>query len=103
MDTIIDKLSEIEAAAVGILEHADVEKKEYEEEVNVKQRQYDEALAEQTASTINAIKLKAKQKLDAQLEELKKHNQMKLQAYEEEFETNHTKYAQQIFKRMTEV
>ncbi len=103
MDTIIDKLSEIEDAAVGILEHADVEKKEYEDIIKVKQHEFDASLAEQTASTINAIKSKAKRKLDAQLEEMRAKNEIALQAFQDEYDNNHTSYATQIFKRITEV
>lgn len=101
METIIDKLSQIESAAMGILAHTNVEKAEYETSMKQKRIEFDKEITEQTTSTVDTIRLEAKQKTDAQLAEMKNSSEMALKAFQDEYDTNHTNYATQIFRRIT--
>ncbi len=103
MDTIIDKLSQIEEAAVGILTHTEIEKKEYEDSIKAQREEFDTNLATETAATIEKIRSEAKSKLDSQLEKMKTNHELALKTFQEEYDNNHTSYATQIFRRITTI
>ena len=88
MESIINKLTEIESAASAIAEHAELQKsvldKEYEEHL----QKIREALEADTQTL-----------LDQQAES----NDSCVLALKKEYESRHTLYAQEILKRITEV
>lgn len=103
MDTIVAKLSEIEAAAVSIIMNTDVQKKEYEQKIAETKQAFDAELSDKTAKTIHSIKADSKVKLEKELETLKTNHELALNAFENEYEQHHESYAAQIIKRITEV
>lgn len=103
MDIIVAKLSEIEIAAVSIIENTDVQKKEYEQKIHEERLRFDEKLSNETANAINTIKTKSQAALDQELETLKANHEFALKAFQEEYDQHHESYAAQIIASITEV
>ena len=55
MDSILNKLTEIESAAVSIVQHAEAEKAILDEKYDEKRRQFDLELESETKKQIQAI------------------------------------------------
>ena len=55
MDSILNKLTEIESAAVSIVQHAEAEKSILDEKYDEKRRQFDLELEAETKKQIQAI------------------------------------------------
>lgn len=103
MDSIINKLTEIETAASAIVTHAEVQKEALDREYEQKRRQFDEQLEAETQAKLREIR----QQLEADTKELLDRqagsNIDSIRALEEEYEARHTDYAKEILKRITEV
>ena len=99
MDSILNKLTEIESAAVSIVQHAEAEKSILDEKYDEKRRQFDLELESETKKQIQAIQddlqKKTSQILSSQSDESL--------ALQKEYEENHTLYAQKILRKITEV
>ena len=103
MDSVIDKLTEIEQTASAIVAHAEEEKAEIDREYDERRKKFDQKLEEETMVRIERIR--------EGLESDKKHlltgqeeSSMELIAsLQEEYTKNHTVYAENILKRITEV
>ena len=83
MDSVVDKLAEIEEAAEAIVRHAHDKKSDIEKELQKEREEFDRETEEKTRGRLLAIR---------QENELKK-----------DFEQNHAAYARQILKKMIEV
>ena len=81
MDSIVNRLTEIEDAASAIVRHAEEQKEVLDQEYDKKRKAFDEELEEKTQARLNAIR-----------EDLEK-----------EYEEKHTEYAQEILRHITEV
>ena len=88
MDSIVKKLSEIESAAAAIVRHAEEQKEVLDHEFREKRNQFDEELEKTTSSL---------------LDEQSGENNDSIALLKQQYEINHTKYAKDILKRMTEV
>ena len=90
MESIINKLTEIESAASAIAEHAELQKSvlDLEQETQAHLQKIREALEADTQTL-----------LDQQAES----NDSCVLALKKEYESRHTLYAQEILKRITEV
>ena len=82
MESIINKLTEIESAASAIAEHAELQKSVLDKEYEEKRKQFD---------------------LDLEQEKQAESNDSCVLALKKEYESRHTLYAQEILKRITEV
>ena len=82
MDSIIEKLSDIENTAEAIVEHAEAQKYEIEKKVQAKRDQFD---------------------MDQILEEQREKNRSTIDNLRKEYEENHSAYAQEILKHIIEV
>lgn len=103
MDSIVDKLSEIESAAEAIVQHAEAQKPAIEKEMQAKRDTFDLAQEQETQEKLQAIRLELKEKMDCLLDEQRTKNQETIEALINDFEANHTKYVQKILKNITEV
>ncbi|MFI3171470.1 MAG: hypothetical protein R3Y58_03730 [Eubacteriales bacterium] len=103
MDTIITKLSEIESSANAIIQHTDVQKKEYEQVLLAKKEAFDSEVSTKTNATIQDIKVKLEATLETELSHLKEQHAQTLHAYNAEYEEYHEAYIVQILKNITEV
>ena len=80
MDSILNKLTEIESAAVSIVQHAEAEKSILDEKQDDLQKKTSQILSSQSDESLAQIN-----------------------ALQKEYEENHTLYAQKILRKITEV
>lgn len=103
MDSIVRKLSEIEHAAVNVVQNADAQKGQYDEEIKQKRKIFDDELAAKTADKIAAIQADLKKRMDEEVTRLQKDSEDAIAGFEQEYKEHHEEYAAQIIKHMTEV
>lgn len=103
MDSIVEKLSDIEATAEAIVDHAEAQKFEIEQQIQLKRDKFDEELEADTQKKLEHIRAEAAEKVDQILEGQRQKNQATIDALKKDFEKNHTAYAQEILRHMTEV
>lgn len=103
MDSIVEKLSEIESAAAAIVEHAEGQKAVLDEEFRGKRRQFDDELEAKTQKRIGEIRKELEKNTSQLLDSQSGANSSSIQSLEEEYSQKHTQYAQEILKRIAEV
>ena len=103
MDSILNKLTEIESAAVSIVQHAEAEKSILDEKYDEKRRQFDLELEAETKKQIQAIQDDLQKKTSQILSSQSDESLAKINALQKEYEENHTLYAQKILRKITEV
>ncbi len=103
MEAIVSTLSEIEQTAISIINHTEVSKKEYEEEIQQKRRAFDEELSKKTEVELSKIKKDMQKTLDHDLNSLKVKSQQTILAIEQEYRLQNEAYAAQIFNRIIRV
>ena len=101
MDSVINKLTEIEEAADAIVAHAEEQKAVLDKEYEERKKAFDKELEAETQSELSKIQeeLDKKRLLDGQSGA----NAGSIRLLLKEYDENHTKYAQEILKRITEV
>lgn len=103
MDSAVSKLSEIEHAATAIVAEAKKRKSLLEKDMQAKRNSFDADLDAKTNEQIAKIHSDLKQKLSTILKSQETNNKEALSALEQDYEQNHTRYAQAILSHMTEV
>mgnify|MGYP000791287820 FL=1 len=103
MDSILNKLTEIESAAVSIVQHAEAEKSILDEKYDEKRRQFDLELEAETKKQIQAIQDDLQKKTSQILSSHSDESLAQINALQKEYEENHTLYAQKILRKITEV
>lgn len=103
MDSIVEKLAEIEKTAEAIVEHAEAQKYEVEREIQAKRDAFDRELEMNTREEVERIRAEAKEQMDQALEEQRLKNRSAIEDLKKEYEERHTRYARQILKNITEV
>lgn len=103
MDSILNKLTEIESAAVSIVQHAEAEKSILDEKYDEKRRQFDLELESETKKQIQAIQDDLQKKTSQILSSKSDESLAQINALQKEYEENHTLYAQKILRKITEV
>ena len=103
MDSIVNKLTEIEGAASAIVQHAEDQKDVLDKEFSEKRRAFDEELEQKTQDRLNAIRSRLKEKTSRLLDSQSDSSTETIQALQKEYEDRHTEYAHEILKRITEV
>ncbi len=103
MDSIVKKLSEIEAAASSIVENAEAQKAELDLEYQQKRKRFDDDLDRRTSAELQKIRDKLEADTRALLDSQSGNNSDSIQALHREYNEKHTVYAQNILKRITEV
>ena len=103
MDSIVKKLSEIESAAAAIVRHAEEQKEVLDHEFREKRNQFDEELEKKTMEKINEIRSELEKTTSSLLDEQSGENNDSIALLKQQYEINHTKYAKDILKRITEV
>lgn len=103
MDSIVEKLSDIEETAEAIVTHAEDQKFEIERQLQEKRDKFDQELEAQTQKKLEHIRAEAGAKVEQILEGQRQKNLSTIDALKKDFEENHTVYAQEILKRITEV
>ena len=103
MDSILNKLTETESAAVSIVQHAEAEKSILDEKYDEKRRQFDLELESETKKQIQAIQDDLQKKTSQILSSQSDESLAQINALQKEYEENHTLYAQKILRKITEV
>lgn len=103
MDSIVEKLAEIETTAEAIVERAEARKYEVEKEIQQKRDEFDRQLDEKTQAQLNRIRREAEQKMDQILEEQRRKNRSTIDNLKREYEEHHTEYAREILQHILEV
>lgn len=102
MDAIVKQLDEIESAAISIVKNAEAQKTALEQEYQQKRIDFDEALEAEIQEKIRQIRSAAEHDLQFKTD---KNAQQKPPAavLEECYAANHTRWANEILARITEV
>lgn len=103
MDHVVTKLSEIENAAVAIVNNTEIQKQEYTKKIKEDQAIFDAKLSEITSNTISGIKAEAESNLTSELTKMNENNELALKAFQAEYDEHFESYAEQIIKNITEV
>ena len=103
MDSIINKLTEIEDAATAIVAHAEDQKAVLDSEYDKKRRDFDAALEADTQARIQAIREQLEKDTARTLDTQSGENTASIEALQKEYEEKHTEYAREILRRITEV
>ena len=101
MNSVIEKLAEVETTAETIVEHARQQKSEIERQIQEERDQFDRDLEEETQKKLEKIKEKSQQEVEKVRE--RKKNQTAIDALKQEYEENHEIYAEEIVRHMIEV
>ncbi len=103
MNSVIEKLAEVEETAEAIVEHARQQKGEIERQIQEERDQFDRDLEEETQKKLEKIKAKSQQEVEKVLERERKKNQTAIDDLKREYEENHDIYAEEIVRHMIEV
>ncbi|MBY0758465.1 hypothetical protein [Sellimonas caecigallum] len=103
MDSVIDKLTEIEVAASAIVSHAEKEKEELDREFEERRKEFDRELEEKTNEKIKKIQEELERDKKAMLDGQESASSDLIMSLQDEYETRHTEYAKEILQRITEV
>ena len=101
MDSIINKLTEIEFAASAIVQHAEAEKSALDEKFDKKRMDFDKELEADTQ--IQEIRDKLESETSRILSGQSQESQDELDALQKEYNEKHSDYAHEILRRITEV
>ena len=94
MDTVINRLSDIEKAAVSVMDGAS------EREMEEKTAAFDARLEKETQDRISQIRGKMEEELQQELRQQKEDAKAVMARLEEAYEARHEEYAQALFKNM---
>ena len=93
MNSVIEKLAEIETTAETIVER----------QIQEERDQFDRDLEEETQKKLEKIKEKSQQEVEKVLDRERKKNQTAIDVLKQEYEENHEIYAEEIVRHMIEV
>lgn len=103
MESIINKLTEIEDAASAIVQHAEEQKAALDKEYENKRRTFDRELESRTQERLNTIRRELEKNTSNILESQSDASTETIAALQQEYEEKHTEYAHEILRRITEV
>lgn len=103
MDSIVGKLSEIESAAVAIVDHAESQKAILENEMQEKRDRFDAELKANTEQRLLSIQNDLEGNMSHELDKLKQEHIATIESLNNEYKTKHEMYAHEIIKNITEV
>ena len=101
MDTVIEKISEIESAAASIMEDANDRKKAFAKEMEEQAAAFDAQLEAETNKKIEELQDAMEINMNNRLEKQRSDAQRILEAMEQHYETHHTQYVEDLFNTMT--
>ncbi|SHJ54196.1 hypothetical protein [Hespellia stercorisuis] len=103
MDSIVNKLSEIESAASAIVAHAEEQKAVIDDEMQKKRDEFDAKLEADTQKKIRLIRGELESRTSSLLGNQTGEAGESIEALKQEYETKHEEYAKEILARITEV
>lgn len=103
MDSVINKLTEIEEAAAAVVAHAEEQKAVLDEEYEERKKAFDRDLEERTQKRLQGIRDELEEEKKRLLEGQTQGSETSILRLREVFECHHTEYAREILARITEV
>lgn len=103
MDSVINKLTEIEEAADAIVAHAEEQKAVLDKEYEARKKEFDRELEAETRGGLSKIQEELEADKKRLLDGQSGANADGIRLLREEYEKHHAKYAQEILNRITEV
>lgn len=103
MDSVINKLTEIEEAADAIVTHAEEQKAVLDKEYEERKKEFDRQLEEETKKKLIEIQEELEEDKRQLLDGQSGANANSIRLLHQEYEENHIRYAKEILKRITEV
>ncbi len=103
MDSVMEKLADVEATAEAIVEHARLQKGEIERKIQDQRDQFDKELEEETTKKLNKIRAESEREVEKVLQRERNKNQSAIDNLKKEYEENHEAYAEEILRHMIEV
>lgn len=103
MDSVINKLTEIEEAADAIVAHAEQQKAVLDQEYDERKKAFDRELEEKTQGELKRIQEELEEDKQRLLGGQSGANADSIELLRQEYDRNHTKYAREILNRITEV
>lgn len=97
MDNVISKISEIEAAAVLVMDEALDKKKQLSQDMDEKIAAFDKKAAEDTEKTLIELQASMEEDRHTEIEKLLLNRDNLLKELETRYEQKHSIYSQQIF------
>ena len=101
MDSIINKLTEIEDAASAVVQHAEDQKAQLEKEYEEKRKAFDSDLEKKTQARLDSIRAELEKNTSDILGGQTTASEQAILALQKEYEENHTRYAHEILRRIT--
>ena len=92
MNSVIEKLAEVEETAEAIVEHARQQKSEIEKQIQEERNQFDRDLEEETQKKLEKIKAKSQQEVEKVLDRERKKDQKAIDDLKREYEENRKTY-----------
>ena len=100
MDTVIEKISEIESAATSIMDNANERKKAFAKDMEERTAAFDAQLEAETNKKIEELRAGMEINMNHRLEKQRSDSQKLLRAMEKRYEDHHTQYAENLFNTM---
>lgn len=102
MDTIVRQISEIETAAVKIMNESSLQKKELDDEIKQRMDTYDAEVDSKTARQIQSIRTDLDSRMQRELSSLREHAGTLIMNLENEYALSHEALANHLLKQMIE-
>ena len=93
MESIVNRLTEIEDAASAIVQHAEDQREALNKEYDEKRRKFDEELEKKTQARIKAIQEKLEKNTSQLLDDQSGTSDAVIHALQKEYSERHTEYA----------
>ena len=103
MNSVIEKLAEVEETAETIVEHARQQMGEIERKIQAERDQFDHDLEKETQEKLEKIKARSQMEVEKVMDRERKKNQTAIDDLKREYEENHDIYAEEIVRHMIEV
>ncbi|WP_077612764.1 ATPase [Clostridium sp. Marseille-P2415] len=100
MDTVIEKISEIESAATSIMDNANERKKAFAKEMEERTAAFDAQLEAETNKKIEELRASMEINMNNRLEKQRSDSKKVLETMEKRYEEHHTQYAEDLFHTM---
>ena len=100
MDTVLDRLSEIEETAGAIVDEANARKKVFARDMEVKTSAFDKELEQETSRRISGIRQKMEADMKALLDKQKADSEDLLKKLETNYDRRHESYVEALFQKM---
>ncbi|MDO4328360.1 MAG: ATPase [Lachnospiraceae bacterium] len=101
MDNLINKISEIEAAASSVLDNMNERKAAFAAEIKEKTAAFDASLEQETAEAIHQLRERMETEMKEKLSKQKADGEKALSKLDEIYESSHAALAAKLFRQMT--